>query len=111
MFLDRFLCKLEFSLLEGDLLAQFGEAIWAARLLSSGPPLLGGGLEGNQEEDLHFGVGGGSPKNKNQLKPPPTPNTLFFRVSCRPSTKKGGIYDGKPGFPKNYPEKKAGTIC
>ena len=26
---------------------------------------------------------------------------LFSRVSCRPSTKKGGIYHGKPGFPKN----------
>ena len=27
---------------------------------------------------------------------------LFFRVSCRPSTKKGGIYHGKPiGYPKN----------
>ena len=32
---------------------------------------------------------------------PPAPNTSFFRVSCRPSTKKGGIYQGKPGFPKS----------
>ena len=26
---------------------------------------------------------------------------VFFRVSCRPSTRKGGVYHGKPGFPKN----------
>ena len=35
------------------------------------------------------------------LHPIPT----FFRVSCRPSTKKGGIYHGKPGFQKNTLEK------
>ena len=29
----------------------------------------------------------------------------FFRVSCRPSTKKGGIYRGNPGFSKNTLEK------
>ena len=29
----------------------------------------------------------------------------FFRVSCRPSTKKGCIYPEKPGFPKNALEK------
>ena len=33
----------------------------------------------------------------------------FFRVSGRPSTKKGGIYHGKPGFPKNT-LKKAGIV-
>ena len=32
---------------------------------------------------------------------PLTPNTHFFRVSCRPSTKKGGIYHGKPENPFN----------
>ena len=34
--------------------------------------------------------------NSYPLHPIPT----FFRVSCRPSTKKGGIYLEKPGFPK-----------
>ena len=39
-----------------------------------------------------------------------SPNTrAFCRVSCRPSTKKGGIYHGKPGFPRNT-LKKAGIL-
>ena len=29
------------------------------------------------------------------------PTPTFFRVSCRPSTNRGGIYSGKPGFLKN----------
>ena len=37
-------------------------------------------------------------------------NLTFFRVSCRPSTKKAGsFYHGKPGFPKNT-LKKAGVL-
>ena len=48
---------------------------------------------GSKPMGSHFGV-------------PPTPNTLFFRVSCRPSTKKGGVCHGKPGFPKKYKLKK-----
>ena len=37
----------------------------------------------------------------------PTPYSKYPSVSCRPSTKKGGIYLGKPAFPKNT-LKKAG---
>ena len=33
----------------------------------------------------------------------------FFRVSCRPSTKKEGIYLDKPGFPKSNPLLKKGS--
>ena len=47
----------------------------------------------------------GGPK----LEIPPTPKIRVFRVSGRPSAKKGGIYHGNPSFPKNS-LKKAGIL-
>ena len=57
---------------------------------------------------VHLGESGKRWEKASQKQGPRLQTPTFFRVSCRPSTKKGGIYLEKPGFSKKQNLEKVG---